>query len=78
MGRIPGLSVKWVYYRGPGVGLVKFDPERSAVTEGQATTKVTFKQPGTYMLRAFADDGALIATSEVTVTVKGATAGSTK
>jgi hypothetical protein len=73
MGRIPGLSVKWVYYRGPGVGLVKFEPERSGpITDGQATTKVTFKAPGTYMLRALADDGSLIATSEVTVTVKGA------
>ena len=73
MGRIPGLSVKWVYYRGPGVGLVKFEPERSGpITDGQATTKVTFKAPGTYMLRALADDGSLMATSEVTVTVKGA------
>src|SRR5262245_33265066 len=78
-GRIPGLSVKWIYYRGPGVGLVKFEPERSGpITDGQATTKVTFKAPGTYMLRALADDGALIATSEVTVTVKGGTAGSAK
>ena len=55
------------------MGLVKFEPERSGpITDGQATTKVTFKAPGTYMLRALADDGSLIATSEVTVTVKGA------
>ncbi len=73
--RMPGLSVKWVYYRGPGVGLVKFEPTRSGpITDGQATTKVTFKEPGTYMLRAFADDGSLFAASDITVTVKGSSA----
>jgi hypothetical protein len=70
--RLPGLSVKWVYYRGPGVGLVKFEPERSGpITDGLASTKVTFKTPGTYMLRAFADDGSLFSTSDITVVVRG-------
>ena len=70
-GRILGLSVKWVYYRGPGIGLVKFEPQRSGpITDGLATTRVTFRQPGIYMLRAFADDGSLFATADITVTVK--------
>ena len=70
-GRILGLSVKWVYYRGPGIGLVKFEPERSGpITDGRAATKVTVKEPGVYMFRAFADDGSLFATSDIAVVVK--------
>jgi hypothetical protein len=57
------LKVSWFQWRGPGVA--QFDPEQAGVmdaqgrpstTGGQATTKVTFDTPGTYVLRAFAED----------------------
>ncbi len=38
--------------------------------DGRITAKATFSQPGTYVLRALADDGALTGFEEVTVTVK--------
>jgi hypothetical protein len=77
------LGVTWVVYRA-GPGTVTFNPMRVpvvtsgppgsvAVAEplvGKATTKVTFSQPGTYRLRAYADDGVLVAPLDVTVTVQ--------
>jgi hypothetical protein len=39
------------------------------MTDGKYTTKVTFETPGTYVLRARADDGALTGDDELTVTV---------
>jgi hypothetical protein len=38
--------------------------------EGTVVTTVTFSTPGTYMLRGVADDGALLGSEDVTVTVK--------
>ena len=77
------LGVTWVVYRA-GPGTVTFDPMRVPVVTlgppgsvaaaeplvGKATTKVTFSQPGTYRLRAYADDGVLVAPVDVTVTVQ--------
>ena len=76
------LGVTWVVYRaGPGtatfhpmrVPVVNAGPPGSASTAepiaGKATTKVTFTQPGTYVLRAYADDGVLVAPLNVTVMV---------
>lgn len=40
-----------------------------APADGRHVTKVTFSAPGTYVLRARADDGALTSDEEVTVTV---------
>jgi hypothetical protein len=37
--------------------------------DGRITTKVTFSEPGTYILRGLADDGALTGGQDVTVTV---------
>jgi hypothetical protein len=52
----------------PGFTLPKL-PE-----DGRVTTRAVFSQPGTYVLRAIADDGYLFTTHDVTVTVKaGAT-----
>jgi hypothetical protein len=76
------LGVTWVLYRGTP-GTVTFDPMKVPVVDagppgsspaagplgGKATTKVTFNQPGTYVLRAYADDGILITPLDVTVTV---------
>jgi hypothetical protein len=74
------LGVTWVVYRG-GPGLVTFDPMRVPVAttadgvtpgplKGTATAKVSFSQPGTYLLRAYADDGVLVAPLDVTVLVR--------
>jgi hypothetical protein len=38
-------------------------------TDNKWTTQVTFAQPGTYVLRGRADDGALYTDDEITVTV---------
>ncbi len=66
-----GVEIKWIQYRGPGK--VTFHPSASAVVYGEPvtlTSKVTFSAPGTYVLRAIADDGQLYTTSELTVSVK--------
>ena len=73
-----GLAVTWLHYR--GTGHVTFDPMSSAIKSegatpsGTATTLVKFSQPGTYVLRVFADDGVLTSGTNVTVIVKGAPA----
>jgi hypothetical protein len=41
----------------------------SMPADGKVTVRVTFAEPGTYVLRSLADDGALTAFDEVTVTV---------
>jgi hypothetical protein len=76
------LGVTWVVYRG-GPGLVTFEPMRVPVVttssgapaagplNGKGTTKVSFSAPGTYTLRAYADDGVLVAPLDVTVRVQG-------
>jgi hypothetical protein len=38
-------------------------------SDGKVTAKVTFSKPGTYVLRGVADDGALLGSDDVTVTV---------
>jgi hypothetical protein len=40
--------------------------------DGRVVVEATFSEPGTYVLRALADDGALLGGDEVTVTVTGA------
>ena len=65
-----GLAVTWIKYRGPGQ--VQFD---SAVTPlsptgEEAVASVSFSQSGTYVLRAYADDGAYTSFSDVTVVVR--------
>jgi hypothetical protein len=79
------LYVTWVVYRA-GRGTVTFDPIRVPVVSaeppgsvaaaeplaGKATTKVAFTRRGTYLLRAYADDGVLVAPLNVTVIVQPA------
>ena len=65
-----GVQITWIYYRGPGA--VTFAPNASAIVYGEAvalTTKATFSTPGTYMLRATANDGQLYTSHDVTVSV---------
>jgi hypothetical protein len=63
------LGVTWVVYRGSSEG-VTFQPQRIAVENGRAETTVTFARPGTYLLRAYADDTVLVTPVDVSVTVK--------
>ena len=68
--RARGVQIKWIEYRGPGK--VSFHPNASEVIYGEPvsfTTKATFSAPGTYVLRAIADDSQLFTANEVTVTV---------
>ena len=63
-----GLTVTWHEYRGPS--RVTFDAEGPiAVKNGQAVTTAQFTAPGTYVLLAIANDGALSKRADVTVTV---------
>jgi hypothetical protein len=65
-----GVQIKWILYRGPGK--VTFTPSASAIVHGEPvtlTSKVSFSVPGTYVLRATANDGQLFTTRDVTVTV---------
>jgi hypothetical protein len=66
-----GLRLTWIEYRGPA--RVIFDPVGPvSVTSGQAlTTAAHFAAPGTYVVRAMANDGALSTTRDVTITVSG-------
>jgi hypothetical protein len=63
-----GLTVAWMQLRGPA--RVTFEPAGSIpVAEGTAVTAARFQQPGIYVLRATASDGALATKTDVTITV---------
>jgi hypothetical protein len=64
-----GLQVNWTVWRGPAV--VTFEPAVVPVKDGKAVTTATFTRPGTYILRARANDGELTDQKEFTVTVTG-------
>ena len=65
-----GLNVTWFEYRGPGK--VTFDnPGPILVSNGQAVNMARFTVPGTYVLRATANDGELQTTSDITINVTG-------
>jgi hypothetical protein len=63
------LGVTWIVYRGTTAG-VSMSAPHAPVANGLASTIVTFSKPGTYTLRAYADDGVLIAPADVVVTVR--------
>lgn len=63
-----GLNVTWMEYRGPGKVIFETtDP--ILVADGKAVTRALFPMPGTYILRATANDGELSTTSDITVNV---------
>ena len=66
-----GLAVTWLHWRGPGT--VAFDPRVPGIIDGRAVTTASFSEPGTYVLRAVADDMVLTTPVDVTVTVSPAT-----
>ena len=75
-----GLRLAWIQYRGPGT--VDFDPFVRPMVDhtpgwtppplpedGRIVTTARFSEPGTYVIRAMADDGYLYTPADVTVTV---------
>jgi len=65
-----GLAVTWTQWRGPGK--ISFDPITMVVKDGKATTRIAFTDPGTYVVRAYADDGIVTTPVDVTINVTGA------
>jgi hypothetical protein len=64
-----GLAVTFLHYRGPGN--VTFEPMAMPVKPGsQAVTRARFSEPGTYVVRAMADDSSFTTPVDITVTVK--------
>lgn len=64
-----GLSVTWMQLRGPAK--VAFGVTGSTpVSDGKATTTARFPLPGTYVVRATANDGALSTKTDLTITVR--------
>jgi hypothetical protein len=61
------LRVTWVQWRGPGIA--KFDPKVVRVVDGAATVKIVFDKPGTYVLRAYAEDASIHTPHDVRVIV---------
>lgn len=65
------LGVTWVVHRRSAPAAVTLAPMHVPAGEGgKASTTVTFSAPGTYTLRGYADDGVLLATTDVTFTVR--------
>ena len=76
-----GLRVAWIQWRGPGK--VSFDPwymegiddhmpdfvPVPVAADGKVSTTAKFSAPGSYVVRAMADDGALFTAVDCTVTV---------
>jgi hypothetical protein len=64
-----GLRVNWLLWRGPAA--VTFDAATVQVKDGKAVGTAKFTKPGTYVMRARANDGELTDQKEFTVTVSG-------
>jgi hypothetical protein len=62
-----GLAVTWTQWRGPGE--LTFEPQTDVVKDGKMSTTVAFPAPGTYVIRAYADDGVLNVPADVTIVV---------
>jgi hypothetical protein len=63
-----GLNVTWMQLRGPAK--VVFDETGPiAVSDGKVTIAARFSRPGTYVLRATANDGALGTPTDITINV---------
>ena len=63
-----GLAVTWLHHRGQGA--VTFDPSMPSLEGGRGVTTATFSKPGTYIVRAVADDTVLTTFVDVTVVVE--------
>lgn len=65
-GQRPGVT--WTHHRGES-GKVTFSNMYPPLEKGRATVTARFSAPGTYVLRAYADDGVRLTPADVTVTV---------
>jgi hypothetical protein len=54
----PQQRLEWLQVRGPVGGRVTFEPSSPAVADGKAVATASFNMPGTYVVRAFAAEGA--------------------
>ena len=64
-----GLTVTWMQLRGPAK--ITFGAGGATpVADGKVTTSAQFPLPGTYVVRATANDGALSTRSDLTITVR--------
>lgn len=74
--RPTGLAVTWMHWRGPGA--VTLEPVVVPIKgtkeslSGTAKTTVRFSEPGTYVIRAYADESIQTRYTDVTVTVQAA------
>jgi hypothetical protein len=59
-------------YRGPSGAAVTFASDTSPVVDGKASTTATFSKPGQYVVRAYADDGAVTTPADIKVAVSPA------
>jgi hypothetical protein len=66
----PRLSVNWIVWRGPADWKVSAATTPILKQEIPAEVTATFSKPGTYVLRATANDGELTVQKEATVVVK--------
>ena len=66
---LQGLRVNWLLWRGPAA--VNFDSATVQVKDGKVVATAKFTKPGTYIMRARANDGELTDQKEFTVTVSG-------
>jgi hypothetical protein len=66
---LQGLRVNWLLWRGPAA--VTFDSATVQVKDGRAVATAKFSRPGTYIMKARANDGELTDQKEFTVTVSG-------
>lgn len=55
-----GMNVRWRKYRGPATGKVTFSPAAGPLTDGKASTKATFSEPGEYIIQGIVDDSSLL------------------
>ncbi len=65
-----GLALTWLVYRAPGQVIFESSGAPLEVTGEEKMTTATFTQPGTYVLRAYADDGTYTRSASVTVEVR--------
>ena len=57
------------FLRGPGLRTLQAHLQAQMPADGRVTVQATFSEAGTYTLRGLADDGALLGSDDVTVTV---------
>lgn len=61
------LRVSWFQWKGPGTAT--FEPAVVRVANGKATATATFDKPGTYVIRAYAEDAAIHSYHDIRITV---------